>query len=128
MAHLKYASTAFLCFVCASGQANAQGGPLKGLQSVMGGGLPNISSIGAGNAAGLLGYCVKNKFLSGSSANSVVNGLLKKPGVASSSGYSAGQAGQILNGKAPAMSMSQVPAQLKSQACNMVLKKGGSFL
>lgn len=41
--------------VAATGTAHAQ------LPGVKGVGLPNLSSMGAVNAAGVLGYCVKNK-------------------------------------------------------------------
>lgn len=100
---------------------------LAGASSMLGG-LPNVSSISAGNAAGVLGYCVKNKVLGGAKSTSVLDGLMKKPGITSSSGYSAGQAGNILTGQGQKFSLNQVPSQLKSQACNAVLKQAPKFL
>jgi hypothetical protein len=116
------------CLACAIGQAGAQMPKMRNAPSMLGSGLPNLSSIGAGNAAGLLGYCVKNKFISGASANPVVSGLMKKPGTTSSNDYAAGLAGQVVNGRGPPMSMNQVPAQMKSKACDMVLKKGATLM
>ena len=37
--------------------------------------LPNVASVGAGNAAGVIGYCLKNKFLGGTNAKSVLGKL-----------------------------------------------------
>lgn len=39
-----------------------------GLAGVLGGVLPRVGSIGAGNAAGLLGYCLKNNLLGATGA------------------------------------------------------------
>jgi hypothetical protein len=119
------AGAALVCISCAAG---AQSMPKLPGTSALTKGLPNVSAIGPGNAAGLLSYCVKNKYLGGSSAGSVVDGLMKKPGVKGSSGLTAGQAGNIVNGKAAPVSMGSVPKELKSQACNMVLKRGTSLL
>lgn len=91
-------------------------------------GIPNVSSISPGNAAGVLGYCVKNKVLGGTSSTDVLSGLMKKPGITSASGYAAGQAGNIVTGQGQKFSLSQVPSQVKSQACNAVLKQAPKFL
>jgi hypothetical protein len=93
------------------------------------GGIPNISGIGMGNAAGVLGYCAKNNLLGGGSANatSVLDGLMKMPGVAGSTGLAAGQAGTIVSGKS-SFSLGSVSDPIKSQACSMVLKQAGKFL
>ena len=105
----------------------------QGIPTIPGGtsllkGLPNVSSISAGNAAGVLSYCMKNKVLSGGSATNALNGLMKKPGVASSSGYASGQAGNIVTGQGQKFSLNQVPNQMKSQACNAVLKQAPKLL
>ena len=99
MLHHTLAPALLFCLACGIGRADAQPSTPGGLKK---GGAPDISSISAGNAAGLLGFCVKNKYLPASSANPVVSSLTKKPGVRSSSGYAAGQKGQIVNaGHAP---------------------------
>ena len=94
-------------------------------------GLPSISGMGAGNAAGVLGYCMKNNVLGGSSgASSVVNGLMKKPGVAGSKEFAAGQAGKILSGggKGSGFSLAQASDPIKSEGCKMVLKQAHKLL
>lgn len=113
---------------CMASAAIAQGLPsLPGASSIMKG-VPNVSSISPGNAAGVLGYCVKNKVLSGGGATSTLGNLIKKPGITSSSGYSAGQAGNIVTGQGQKFSLGQMPSQVKSQACNAVLKQAPKFL
>ena len=91
-------------------------------------GVPNVSSISPGNAAGVLGYCVKNKVLSGGGATNALNGLMKKPGITSASGYSAGKAGDIVTGQGHKFSLNHLPSQAKSQACNAVLQQAPKFL
>jgi hypothetical protein len=108
--------------------ASAQSLPsIPGASSIMKG-VPNLSSISPGNAAGVLGYCVKNKVLGGNSATSTLGSLMKKPGITSASGYAAGQSGNIVTGNNQKFSLNQVPAEMKSQACNAVLKQAPKFL
>jgi hypothetical protein len=93
------------------------------------GGVPNISDLGIGNAAGVLGYCAKNRLLGDTSgASSVLNALEKKPGVTSSKDFAAGQAGQILGGDGVSLSLDSITGPMKSQACEMVLKQAQQFL
>lgn len=91
-------------------------------------GLPDVSSIGAGNAAGVLGYCLKNKFLGGGDAGSVLGRLTGKPEVKSSKDYSAGESGNLLSGNGSSFSLSSAPKQVKSKLCGMVLKQARSFI
>jgi len=123
------AATALIVFLsCASPPAIGQSLPkVPGASSLMKG-VPNVSSISPGNAAGVLSYCMKNKVLSGGNATSALNGLMKKPGIKTSSGYAAGQAGNIVTGQGQKYSLNQVPGQVKSQACNAVLKQAPKLL
>ncbi len=121
-------STFVALLVIAGSPGLGKGFPsIPGTSSILKG-VPNVSSIGAGNAAGVLSYCVKNKLLGSGQATDVLHGLTKKPGVTSSSGYSSGQAGNILTGQGQKFSLNQVPSQLKSQACNAVLKQAPKLL
>jgi hypothetical protein len=93
------------------------------------GGLPDISKMGVPNVAGVLGYCVKNKFLGSSGAGSVIDGLKGKPGVTTSPDFSAGEAGNIITGSGGApVALGSLPDSLKTQACDMVLRHGTSLL
>ena len=123
------AAPAFIALLtCAISGAFGQSLPsIPGASSLMKG-IPNVSSISPGNAAGVLGYCVKNKVIGGSGPTSTLGSLMKKPGITSASGYSAGQAGNILTGNGQKFSLNSVPSQVKSQACNAVLKQAPKFL
>ena len=122
--HLRFALSAIVAFTLA-GTATAQG--LPGLPGAIGG-LPNISGLALPNVAGVLGYCAKNKLLSGSQVGSLVSGLAGKPGVKSSPDYTSGLAGMIKPGKGSPLSMESLPSNLKSQACNMVMQQGSKLL
>lgn len=116
----------FLVTLAAATASSAQMPSIPGLGGI--GGLPSISGMGMGNAAGVLGYCMKNNLLGGSTnASSVADSLMKKPGVAGSKGFAAGNAGTILSGK-QSFSLGSVSDPIKSQACGMVLKQAGKFL
>jgi hypothetical protein len=117
--------TLILVLGLAGGAALVQG-QIPGLPSMSG--LPNISSIGVGNAAGALGYCVKNKVVGGAEASSVLNRLSGKPDVRAAPGYADGQAGKLNLGDGSTFSLGGAQSQLKSQACNMVLKQAKSFI
>ena len=118
---------AVLVFSAAPAPAQMQMPTIPGLGGMTG--LPNISGMGMGNAAGVLGYCMQNNLMGGSTeASSVANSLLKKPGVAGSEEFAAGQAGNILTGGKSGFSLGSVSDPIKSQACNMVLKQAGKFL
>ena len=102
-----------------------------GAGGLLGGVLPNVGSIGAGNAAGVLGYCVKNKFLGGGSAgaaSSVLGQLTGQKGVKSSKGYAAGQGGLLQMDGGSNLSLGSVKGKLKSKVCDMVLKHAQSLI
>ncbi|MET0588041.1 MAG: DUF2501 domain-containing protein, partial [Novosphingobium sp.] len=114
-----------VAMISALGAANAQ---LPKLPGGAGGavGLPDVSSMGAGNAAGVLGYCVKNKLVGGADASSVLGGLTAKPEVKASPDFKSGEVGNILSGDGSSFSLNSAPKQMKSKACDMVLKQGKS--
>ena len=117
----------------ATGTSQA-GGWLGQAQSLLGGGggagaLPRIGSIGAGNAAGLLGYCVKNRLLgTGGGASGVLGRLTGQKDVQSQPGYAAGQAGQVQAPGGQALSLDGLRGQVKNQVCNLVLNRAKAFL
>ena len=119
-------------------------GGLGSLGGLLGGGLPNIGSVGAGNAAGLLGYCLKNRLLGqggmlggqtgtqatpqASGAQSILQHLTGRRDVQTSPGYAAGQAGQVQAGNGQTLSLGNLGGQVKTQLCNVVLKRAKAFL
>lgn len=114
--------------------AARQGGGLLGQMGGLlgGGGLPAIGSVGAGNAAGLLGYCVKNRLLgatgSSTGAAGVLGRLTGKSAITSSPEYAAGQAGQVQAPNGEALSLGSLRGQVKNQLCKVVLNRARSFL
>ena len=116
---------------------------LKGLAGGAGSGGSSLGSLGSlgsvssgsmGNAAGIIEYCLKNKYLGGSGVSQVKDGLLgKMPGgqaaAQKDSGYLDGAKGLITgsDGKKTDLT-SGLTDPIKKQACELVLKQGQSFL
>ncbi|MBM6576472.1 DUF2501 domain-containing protein [Microvirga sp. SRT01] len=117
-----------------SAPAARQGGGLLGQMGGLLGnsGLPAIGSVGAGNAAGLLGYCVKNRLLgatgSSTGAAGVLGRLTGKRAITSSPEYKAGQAGEVQVPNGEALSLDSLGGQMKNQVCKVVLNRARSFL
>ena len=120
---------------------------------MLGGALPNVGSIGAGNAAGLLGYCLKNKLLGqggalgtlagsrnvapragnatnapATGAQSILQRLTGRQGVQTSPGYAAGQEGEVQAPNGQAFSLDDLGGQVKARMCSIVLNRAKSFL
>jgi len=110
------------------------GGLLGQMSGLLGGGgaLPQIGAIGAGNAAGLLGYCVKNRLLgaggNATGAAGVLGRLAGQREVREQPGYAAGQAGQVQTPGGQALSLDSLRGQVKNQLCTLVLNRAKSFL
>jgi hypothetical protein len=105
------------------------GGQLPGGASeLIGKALPNVSSAGTNNTAGVLSFCVKNNYLKGNTAASALSSLSGKSGVQSSSAFSAGQQGQLETGNGSMFSLSGLQSQAKSKLCDMVLQHAQSML
>jgi hypothetical protein len=100
----------------------------SGGSSAMGSMLPSLSSSSTSNVAGVLSYCVKNNIVQGSSATSALSGLTGQSGVTSSSGYAAGEQGQIQSGNGSDFSLGGASDEIKTKACNMVLQHAQSLL
>jgi hypothetical protein len=97
------------------------------VSGLAGSALPNVASVGASNAAGVLGYCVKNGLLEGSGAQSVLGQLTGKSGIKTSPGYASGQKG-LLQMKGSSLSLASLKGQAKQKACHEVLNHAKSFL
>jgi hypothetical protein len=117
------------CAACLLAASSAAAEPFSlGRISVAGGLLPNLSSTTAGNAAGLLGYCVKNKILGGSSAASALGTLTERKAITSSEDYTAGRSGKLLTGQGNSLSLSGLGGTIKGKVCDLVLQRALSFL
>jgi hypothetical protein len=98
-----------------------------GADGLLGGVLPNVGSIGAGNAAGVLTYCMKNKFLGGANATSVLGRLTGKPGVKTSKGFALGRNGTVHTENSQ-LSLGSLKGKVKTRVCDLVLSHAGSLL
>lgn len=128
-------------------------GGLGGLGGLLGGALPSVGSIDAGNAAGLLGYCLKNNLLGqggalgalaggrnatprtgaatkapATGAQSILQRLTGRQGVQTSPGYAAGQDGEVQAPNGHAFSLDDLGGQVKTRMCSIVLNRAKSFL
>ncbi len=112
----------------ANGASSLLGGGAGGLLSGSGAGSSNISNI-----AGVLQYCLKNKYLSGNSAQSIQDSLMNKttnkPSTTSSS-YTDGIKGILHSddGKQMNLGGSGLKAAATEQICNTVLSSAKSML
>ena len=106
------------------GNLGGMGGALSG---------ESLTSSSTGNVAGVLEYCIKNNYLSGSSASSVKNSLMSKlpEGTSSSDkNYSDGSRGILnsSNGKSLDLSGGGLKEQVTKQICDKILAQGKSLL
>ena len=130
------------------------GGLGGGLGGLLGGGASGIGSIGAGNAAGLLGYCLKNNLLGqggalgaltgrqtapqsrtqapamgqAAGAQSILQRLTGRQGVQTSPGFAAGQAGELQAPNGQGLSLDNLGGQVKTKMCSLVLNRAKAFL
>lgn len=120
----------------------AQAQDLNSLKGILGGGstsdAASLQSGSLGNAAGVLEYCIKNKYLSGDSASSVKDQLLGK--LSGTSGqpaqkdndYLSGAKGLLKTGNGGNVELGSGGGGLKEtitkQACDVVLNQAKNFL
>lgn len=97
-------------------------------------GLHSLGGEATSNMAGILQYCVKNKYLSMTNTDQVKDQLLDKLGLGDQAeqqkdpGYQQGVAG-ILSGKdGSTFDLSNVKGDLKDKACDYVLENASSLL
>lgn len=109
-----------------SSGSQSGGGMLGGLS------MPSVGRAGAGNTAGILGFCMRNNYLGGGDTSSVKDGLMSRLGGQGSRapGYQAGNDGllQTGGGRSYDLKGGGVKAQVASKVCDQVLKHGKSLL
>ena len=131
----------------AAGLGDALGGKLGGgsgasaLGGALGGGadMSALSAMGltgsgtAGNAAGVITYCMKNNYLNADKAAQVKNQLLGKMGLGQKEepkdeGYLSGLSGMVTGSGGKSFSLDKVKGDLKEKACDYVLDNAKSLL
>jgi Protein of unknown function (DUF2501) len=110
---------------------NSNGGMLGGLG---GGGVPSVGQASPSNTAGVLQYCIQNKYVGAGGASSVKDSLMRKMTGsgrgANDSGYKAGSSGLLQTGNGQNFSLGGdgVKAQLTQKVCDQVLAHAKSLL
>ncbi len=118
----------------ASAASKAGGLGVPGMSSVPGLSLPGMGTDTASNAAGVLQYCVKRKYLGGDAVSSVSDKLLASKGLSSpakaekDAGYQSGAKGLLQGSDGKSFNFDSVPDKLKDQACDQVLKNASSLI
>ena len=97
--------------------------------SGIGNSLPAVGASTAGNAAGVIQYCVKNNYLNAASANGVKDKLLgmvtgQKP---QQTGYANGAKGLLMGSDGQSLNLKGLSGKLKEKACDYVLKNASSL-
>jgi hypothetical protein len=141
--HARAAALAGMLAAVAAGPALAEGldlkGALGGLSGFGGGSTPDagaLTSGSLGNAAGILEYCVKNKYLPEGNAGSLKDRLMDKLGgttgqaAQKDSGYLSGAMGVLQTGAGNSVDLSGggLKKAAAQQACDVVLQQAKSFL
>ena len=99
-----------------------------------GGGLPSVGQAGTSNTAGVLQYCIKNKYLGGGGASSVKDSLMSKVTgsgkTPSDGGYQDGSRGLLQTGNGQNFSLGGggIKAQVTQKVCDQVLQHAKSLL
>jgi hypothetical protein len=114
-----------------SSHSGSGGSMLGGMGSS---GLPSVGQAGTSNTAGVLQYCIKNKYLGGGGASSVKDSLMSKVTGSgkseSDSGFKDGSHGllQTGNGQSYSLGGGGIKAQVTQKVCDQVLQHAKSLM
>ena len=125
----------------AAASSEGAGSGLGGMLGAGAGGAGALSALGlspsatAGNAAGVISYCMKNNYLNANKAQQVKDQLLGKLGLGTQKqeapkdqGYLNGLGGMITGSNGQSFSMDKLKGDLKEKACDFVLDNAKSLL
>ena len=114
--------------------SSALGGMLGGGKEMSALSAAGLTSSGtAGNAAGVITYCMKNNYLNADKAAQVKNQLLGKTGLGQKEepkdeGYLSGLSGMVTGSGGKTFNLDKVKGDLKEKACDYVLDNAKSLL
>ena len=122
-----------------STQAGSGGMSVSSLTSLLSGSSQSLTASSMNNAAGILSYCAKQKLASATSADNVKNQVLDKLGLSTpekqkqDTSYLDGLQGLLNSNNGQQLNLntlgnSSLAKQVKTKACDLVLKQGVSFL
>lgn len=102
---------------------------------MLGGGMPQAGQASPSNTAGVLQYCIQNKYVGAGGASSVKDSLMSKMAgsgqSASDSGFKAGSNGLLQTGNGQSYSLSGaggIKEQITQKLCEQVLQHAKSLL
>ena len=120
--------------------AQASGGmSVSSLTSLLNGSSQSLTASSMNNAAGIMSYCAKQKLASATSADNVKNQVLDKLGLSTpekqkqDTSYLDGLQGLLNSNNGQQLDLntlgnSSLAKQVKTKACDLVLKQGVNFL
>ena len=120
--------------------SGSQGGSsLSSLTSLLNGSNQSLTSSSMNNAAGIMSYCAKQKLASATSADNVKNQVLDKLGLSTpekqkqDTNYLDGLQGLLNSNNGQQLDLntlgnSSLAKQVKTKACDLVLKQGVNFI
>jgi len=110
----------------AQGGGGGMGGALGGMS------MPSVGSASSSNIAGVLGYCVRNKYENGNGAAAVASGLTGKLGASGTgdSQYQSGNQGMLQTGNGQNYSLGGggLKGKITQKVCDQVLKHAKSLI
>jgi hypothetical protein len=98
---------------------------------MLGGAMPSIGQATPSNTAGVLQYCIQNKYVGGNGASSVKDSLMSKmTGQSNDSGYKQGSSGllQTGNGQNYNLGGGGIKEQITQKVCDQILQYAKSLL
>ncbi|WP_312312023.1 DUF2501 domain-containing protein [Atlantibacter sp.] len=112
---------------------------LSSLTGLLGGGAKALSSENMPNVAGILGYCMKQKLVSATRTENIQNQIMEKLGLSTPEAqtrepnYTEGLMGLLNSANGEQLNLSAIgnsplAEQVKTRACDLVLKQGVNFL
>ncbi|MDR0227000.1 MAG: DUF2501 domain-containing protein [Burkholderiaceae bacterium] len=122
-----------------SSSSGSQGAGLGGMLGGSSGGAGALSALGlspsgtAGNAAGVITYCMKNNYLNADKAAQVKDQLLGKLGMSQQEqpkdqGFQSGLGGLVTGSNGKSFSIDKLKGDLKEKACDFVLDNAKSLI
>ncbi|PLN89569.1 hypothetical protein CWN73_08295 [Klebsiella quasipneumoniae] len=122
-----------------STQAGGGGMSISSLTSLLNGSSQSLTASSMNNAAGIMSYCAKQKLASATSADNVKNQVLDKLGLSTpekqkqDTSYLDGLQGLLNSNNGQQLDLntlgnSSLAKQVKTKACDLVLKQGVNFL
>ncbi|WP_368989125.1 DUF2501 domain-containing protein [Klebsiella quasipneumoniae] len=123
----------------AASQLSGGGMSISSLTSLLNGSSQSLTAGSMNNAAGIMSYCAKQKLASATSADNVKNQVLDKLGLSTpekqkqDTSYLDGLQGLLNSNNGQQLDLntlgnSSLAKQVKTKACDLVLKQGVNFL